>query len=254
MKRGDFTELAKFYKYRPSYSLSVLRMLASYIGAYRKNFRVADIGAGTGKLTEVLIKIGLSGFAVEPNEFMLSNGKNIYGDNSFEWRIGYAENTGLPDSSIDWVLMGSSFHWANFDDAMFEFKRILKPFSYFTAIWNPRTINKNLLEQKIEAKIKELAPNISRVSSGAKQYTKDLSERLSSTGMWDDLLFIEAPYSMTRSPDEYVEVWRSVNDVQAQMGVECFEKLIGFIESEVKSMDKIETFYDIRAWTVRLKG
>ncbi len=32
--------------------------------------KVADIGAGTGKLTENLVSIGLGGFAVEPNDAM----------------------------------------------------------------------------------------------------------------------------------------------------------------------------------------
>jgi ubiquinone/menaquinone biosynthesis C-methylase UbiE len=228
-------------------------MLASYIGAYRKNFCVADLGAGTGKLTGALIEMGLSGFAVEPNESMLSYGKSNYGNSSFVWRKGFAENTGLQDSSIDWILMGSSFHWANFDDAMLEFKKILKPNGYFTAIWNPRAIHKNTLEQKIENKLKELIPNISRVSSGAKEYTENLSERLESAGIWDDLLFIEAPYSMVRSQDEYIGVWKSVNDIQVQTGPERFKKLMEFIKEETGELDKVETFYDIRAWTVQLK-
>lgn len=54
MKQGDFTNLAKDYINRPGYSLDVLRMIARTAGMDRKDFLVADVGAGTGKLTENL--------------------------------------------------------------------------------------------------------------------------------------------------------------------------------------------------------
>lgn len=42
--------------------------------------KVADIGAGTGKLTENLVSIGLGGFAVEPNDAMRAEAsKNMWG-------------------------------------------------------------------------------------------------------------------------------------------------------------------------------
>lgn len=70
MKHGDFTELAKFYVNRPGYSRVVLECLKNHVFNTLGEGNVADVGAGTGKLTENLAEIGLSGFAVEPNEAM----------------------------------------------------------------------------------------------------------------------------------------------------------------------------------------
>ena len=67
MKHGDFTELAKFYVDRPGYSKVALECLKNYVFNMVGEGKVADIGAGTGKLTENLIEIGLRGYAVEPN-------------------------------------------------------------------------------------------------------------------------------------------------------------------------------------------
>lgn len=75
MKHGDFTELAKYYVDRPGYSKVVLRCLKSYVFNSIGEGKVADIGAGTGKLTEDLAEIGLSGFAVEPNAAMREEAK-----------------------------------------------------------------------------------------------------------------------------------------------------------------------------------
>ena len=80
MKHGDFTELAKFYKNRPGYSRVVLECLKNQVFNTVGEGKVADIGAGTGKLTENLVSIGLGGFAVEPNDAMRAEAsKNMCG-------------------------------------------------------------------------------------------------------------------------------------------------------------------------------
>lgn len=55
--------------------------------------KVADIGAGTGKLTENLVEIGLEGFAVEPNDAMRREAGKILWGEKFLWSEGYAEAT-----------------------------------------------------------------------------------------------------------------------------------------------------------------
>ena len=79
MLHGDFTELAKFYGNRPGYSKIVLECLKNHIINTIGEGKVADVGAGTGKLTENLAEIGLSGFAVEPNEAMRAEAAKMSG-------------------------------------------------------------------------------------------------------------------------------------------------------------------------------
>ena len=61
-----------------------------------KNFPVADIGAGTGKLTKQLLKQNLIVSAVEPNLNMRKFGiKNCKNFDKINWSAATAENTGL---------------------------------------------------------------------------------------------------------------------------------------------------------------
>lgn len=171
MKHGDFTELAKFYSARPGYSERVLRVLGNYIGCYKENFKFADVGAGTGKLTQNLLDIGLKGICVEPNDAMREEGiKELidYGS-SIMWMNGSAENTNLEDSSVDWVFMASSFHWTDHKLALKEFHRILKPGGFFTALWNPRDIDNSEINKEVENIIYKIVPDLKRVSSGSKK-------------------------------------------------------------------------------------
>lgn len=88
MKHGDFTELAKFYGNRPGYSKVVLECLKNHIFNSTGEGKVADIGAGTGKLTENLLEIGLTGFAVEPNEAMRTEAGKHNWKEKFVWLGG----------------------------------------------------------------------------------------------------------------------------------------------------------------------
>ena len=184
MKHGDFTELAKAYVHRPGYSQDVLRMIGRMAGMDRRDFAVADVGAGTGKLTEELAKLGLTGCAVEPNDAMRQEGMRTFaGKTGFTWSAGTAEHTGLPEHAFDWVLMGSSFHWANTEEALEEFHRILKPGGYFTAIWNPRDIEGHELHERIEQMIADKIPGMKRVSSGGKNNIGDIAKDIANAGI-----------------------------------------------------------------------
>ncbi len=255
MEQGDFTRLAKDYIHRTGYSRRVLGALASYLGAHREKFVVADVGAGTGKLTEVLLDLGLRGFSVEPNDAMREEGMRLHASReAFGWSKGTAEETGLATGSVDWVLMGSSFHWTDAPRALAEFHRILRPGGAFTALWNPRDLERNELQATIDANIQKMVPTLKRVSSGSKVHTEGIDEKLSSTGHFDGVLFMEAPHEQLMDRDRYLGAWRSVNDIQAQAGAETFQRIMTMIEGLVAKMDRIVVPYKTRAWTVHRRN
>lgn len=256
MKHGDFTELAKFYVDRPGYSLEVLKIIRNHIMKEqgKEHILAADVGAGTGKLTENLEQIGLTGYAVEPNDAMRAEGIRIFKDHdTFQWIKGAAEITNLTDHCVDWILMGSSFHWADAPRAMAEFHRVLKKGGFFTAIWNPRNIEASTLHMDIEKIVYEEVPGMKRVSSGGTVTTEEIYKKMCGTGLFENIVFIEAPYSERMTKERYMNVWKSVNDIRVQAGEEGFQKILRRIEERLGGMDEIEVPYMARSWTVRAK-
>lgn len=254
MKHGDFTELAKMYVNRPGYSLELLKYIRDHIMAtqHLDAIKAADVGAGTGKLTENLAQIGVTGYAVEPNDAMREGGLKLFEkNNTFSWHKGTAEVTNLPDNCVDWVLMGSSFHWADAPVAMKEFKRILKPNGFFTAIWNPRNIESSELHQAIENVVYQEIPNIKRVSSGGSITTEQMRTKMCGNEDKYPLIFMECEYEEIMTKERYMNVWRSVNDIQVQAGKEGFERILNNIEALLKDYDEIAVPYKSRAWTVQ---
>ncbi|WP_160149047.1 class I SAM-dependent methyltransferase [Arcanobacterium ihumii] len=87
----------------------------------------ADIGSGTGKLTQRLIHTGAKVWAVEPSEEMREAFHLALPEFPTELMFnGTAENTGLASSSLDVVTYGQCWHWLNQEAASCEASRILK--------------------------------------------------------------------------------------------------------------------------------
>ncbi len=253
MRHGDFTGLARDYaRFRPGYAPQVATAILSYVGAAVASIDAADVGAGTGIWTRTLAARGLhSVVAVEPNDDMRAQGIATSRGARIVWRKGSAEATGLPDNSADLVTMASSLHWADFDKACDEFYRILRPRGVFVALWNPRLIEANPLLAEIEGQITRLKPDIQRVSSGRSGITERLTELLSSKPLFSEVLYLEGRHSVEQTPEQYLGAWRSVNDLQVQLGPELFAKFLDLTEKRIAGLATIETTYLTRAWASR---
>jgi SAM-dependent methyltransferase len=253
MRHGDYTGLARDYAmFRPGYAPQVASAIIGYVGRDAASVDAADIGAGTGIWTRILAAHGLhSVIAVEPNDDMREQGLQSSHGTGVVWRKGSAEATGLFDGSADLVSMASSLHWADFDKACDEFHRILRPGGVFVALWNPRLIEVNPLLVEIEAQIALLKPDIRRVSSGRSGITERLTDMLSAKPQFAEVLYLEGRHSLHQTPEQYMGAWRSVNDLQVQLGPELFGKFLDFIEKRIAGLTAIETTYLTRAWAAR---
>ncbi|HEX3798721.1 MAG TPA: class I SAM-dependent methyltransferase [Verrucomicrobiae bacterium] len=130
-----------YVKYRPSYPAAIIPFLQKACGLMTESL-VADIGSGTGKLTELFLKNGNRVFGVEPNREMREAGERLLSDYpKFQSVHATAEATTLADHSIELIVAGQAFHWFDREAARREFFRILKPGGCVALIWNDRKIN-----------------------------------------------------------------------------------------------------------------
>ena len=100
--------------------------------------RVADIGAGTGKMSELLARAGAVVDAVEPSDAMRAQASSIP---DVTWHGGVAEDTGLPNGAFDIVVFAQSWHWVDSELAGREAARILTPGGTLGIVWNQMDVS-----------------------------------------------------------------------------------------------------------------
>ncbi len=116
---------------RPTYPEEAVGWLVP-AGAHR----VADVGAGTGKLTRLLLGRGLDVVAVEPDPGMRAQlARAVPG---VPVLAGTAEQLPLPDQSVDAVLLAQAWHWVDPARAVPEAARVLAPGGRLGMVWNLR--------------------------------------------------------------------------------------------------------------------
>lgn len=137
-KRFDGRALA-YSRYRPRYPSEILRKLQRETG-FDEETIVADIGSGTGILSELFLRNGNIVYCVEPNvEMRRAAEKNL---KKYVPRFvsvdGTAEATGLKDASVELVTVGQALHWFDVANSRNEFKRILKRGGHVLIAYNWR--------------------------------------------------------------------------------------------------------------------
>lgn len=123
VERFDAT-VENYFKYRPSYPAKVYAYLAQHCSLTADKI-IADIGSGTGFLTKLFLAQGNTVSGVEPNRSMREVAEDYLAEfTKFRSINGLAEVTTLDNESVDWVTVGTAFHWFDVEKTKAEFKRI----------------------------------------------------------------------------------------------------------------------------------
>ncbi len=108
---------------RPSYPDVAITWLASEL-EIEESSQLLDVGAGTGKLTRQLVRRTPRVIALEPVRAMWAQFRS-----ALDVPIAQAVAEALPvrTGSVDAVLVGQAFHWFDFEPALAEIHRVLRP-------------------------------------------------------------------------------------------------------------------------------
>jgi ubiquinone/menaquinone biosynthesis C-methylase UbiE len=94
---------------------------------------VLELGAGTGKLTELLHENGHDVLASDPSPEMLMR---LAARVPVKHVLATAEHIPLRSRSVDLVVCAQSFHWFDHDRALAEIARVLRPGGVLALVWN----------------------------------------------------------------------------------------------------------------------
>ena len=184
----SFGQVADDYdRWRPSYPAEAVDWLAPPVPA-----RVADVGAGTGKLTELLVARGLDVDAVEPDPRMLA----VLRRNNPTARPHNVDASHLPldDASLDAVVVADAWHWFDPEPTVAEIRRVLKPGGWLGLVWN-------VVAEPVEPWEHALASDSDEYDRLSKSTHAGLGQRLSYFPE-HELTFKQVPWEWEQTPDD----------------------------------------------------
>jgi len=126
---------AEYEDGRPGYAADVVAHAIAELDL-RPGSIALDLGAGTGKLTRMLLDAELVVIAIDPSPAMLAQLRTAAP--AAEAVVGAAEAIPLPSESVDAVTAGQAFHWFDATAALAEIHRVLRPGGGVALLWNRR--------------------------------------------------------------------------------------------------------------------
>jgi len=235
----DYTDRAHTYDQRADYSQKAINYLIKKIDCEPKT-AVADIGAGTGKLTKHLLDHGLTVYAIEPNDNMRDYGVNNTKSRDVQWSEGVGEKTGLPDACVYAVFFGSSFNVVDQKKTLKECSRILRPGGWFACMWNHRDIEDSL-QKTIERKITSFIPDY---DYGLRR--QDPSRLILESKNFKSVSKIEQRFKVKMTRTSIIDAWKSHDTLYRQSGNQ-FDHVINAI-AESLTEDEYMIPYYTRIW------
>jgi SAM-dependent methyltransferase len=133
--RGYQSAVEHYERGRPSYPDDAVSFIVNEL-AIGPRSRVLELGAGTGRFTDLLVFTGASIVAVEPvpamREALTRNCPTVTALD------GTAEAIPIADASTDAVVVAQAFHWFDGERALPEIHRVMREGARLGLIWNVR--------------------------------------------------------------------------------------------------------------------
>lgn len=163
-KRRFSNRVEDYARYRPGYPREILDLLGKWCHFSSADV-IADIGSGTGLLSQIFLGNGNRVFGVEPNAQMRAAGEEFLKRfPRFTSVAGSAEATNLPDHCVDYVAAGQAFHWFDPQPTRNEFHRILRAGGRVLVIWNERLLDETAFLREYEALLRRFGTDYARVN------------------------------------------------------------------------------------------
>jgi SAM-dependent methyltransferase len=208
-----FASAADIYeRARPSYPQDAIDWLVAQT-SLAEGRTVVDLGAGTGKLTRLLLPTGARVVAVEPIAEMRAY---IHGAEVLD---GTAEAIPLPDASADVVTVAQALHWFDQDRALPEIHRVLRGNGQLVLVWNMRDLD-DPVQSGVEELLRPLRTDVPGQIAGAWR------EPLARSGLFGQAIVGEFKYEQRFTTDDLCDRVASTSYVAALSAVDREELLV----------------------------
>lgn len=145
-----FDQMADYYdKFRPSYPLDVVDTIIQNSGV-NSNSYLLEIGAGSGKATELFAARNLNICCIEPGQNLVDTGTKKFANNSrVKFITARFEEYDVSQQQYDVIYSAQAFHWVPQPVGYDKCAMALKDKGYLALIWNMYITYDNNLDREL---------------------------------------------------------------------------------------------------------
>ncbi len=239
----DYTQLAQTYDLRADYHTKLIHQTLHELGLQPQAL-VLEVGAGTGKLTQVLCSYGLQIVASEPNPSMRSVALSKPSLKDVHWLACRGEALSVQSGSFQLVAYGSSFNVLPAQSALDECARVLVPGGHWFALWNHRDLE-DPLQREVESLISRHIPDY---DYGQRRVSPE--SEVAAHGAFSNITMAQQRFMVHIDTADWMLAWQAHATLQRQAGPRL-PRILDDLRGLVGTAQTLRVPYFTRLWTAQ---
>lgn len=202
-------DLASDYydKYRPSYPAELINCIICKSGV-ETNSKILEIGAGSGKATELFYNKGFDIYCIEPGENLVTVALEKFGD---EGRVKYCtcrfEDWTEEKECFDLAFSAQAFHWVPKPIGFEKCANALKADGFIALFWNLYLTYNEPIDNELE----ETGMFLLQSEESCEKRIESHIEEIKSSGYFKDPIVYKFPWTQRYKAEEYIGFMKTGN-------------------------------------------
>lgn len=203
----QFDKSADYYdKYRPSYPEELINCIIRDTGITSSS-KILEIGAGSGKATELFVNKGFDMYCIEPGANLVAAGQNKF---SYTDRVKFCtcrfEEWDEMKDHFDLAISAQAFHWVPKPVGFHKCASALKPNGFIGLFWNLYlTYN-----EPIDVELAEVVM-FTQSEESCEERIKLHIQEIQSSSVFKEPVVYRFPWSQKCTTEEYVGFMKTGN-------------------------------------------
>ncbi|MEA4961057.1 class I SAM-dependent methyltransferase [Lutispora sp.] len=207
-----FDESALFYdKYRPSYPKELIDSIIS-ISGIREDAKILEIGAGSGKATELFVNRGYNLTCIELGEKLAQKGIEKFKDTGqVEYIVGRFEEVDGLDKDYDLAISAQAFHWVQKPLGYKKIADALRPNSYCALFWNKYINDESPISNELAEICKEYGVLYMLKYKELLEASQREKAEIEESSYFKNIRFLEYPWQQEQTLEDFINFLNTGN-------------------------------------------
>ncbi|HEX7713431.1 MAG TPA: class I SAM-dependent methyltransferase [Bacillota bacterium] len=208
-----FDEAADYYDvYRPSYPQAVIDWLIENAGI-RPQDKLLEIGAGSGKATELFVERGYELVCIEPGENLAKTGlRKFSGSHRVSYVVTRFEEWDEAENSFDFAFSAQAFHWVPKPIGFEKCARALKSRKYLALFWNWYPLGKDPVFNELTPVLRDYQLAIPSSDDEIEARVVSETDQINQSRRFKNPAVFRFPWEKRYEAEEYIGLLRTGND------------------------------------------